>query len=132
MAGDAWASAASAAESVATVLEMAGMAVIAFGALATTLLFLYQYAQTRAFAAAYHQYRSNLGRAILLGLEFLVAADIVGTVTVAPTYESLGILALIVIIRTFLSFSLQVEIEGRWPWRRSEAVASSARRDVPG
>lgn len=63
-------------------------------------------------------FRSSLGRAILLGLEFLVAADIINTVAVTPTLLSIAVLAGIVIIRTFLSFSLEVEIEGRWPWDR--------------
>ena len=63
-------------------------------------------------------FRSSLGRAILLGLEFLVAADIINTVAVTPTLLSVAVLAGIVIIRTFLSFSLEVEIEGRWPWQR--------------
>jgi uncharacterized membrane protein len=67
---------------------------------------------------AYEGFRADLGRGILLGLEFLVAADIIGTVAVTPTFESLGVLAAIVLIRTFLSFSLEVEIEGRWPWQR--------------
>ena len=61
------------------------------------------------------------GRGILLGLELLVAADIIGTVAVTPSIENLLILGLIVLIRTFLSFSLEVEIEGRWPWRQAEA-----------
>ena len=65
-------------------------------------------------------YRSNLGRAILLGLEFLVAADIIGTVSIDPTFESLGSLGMIVLIRTFLSFSLEVEINGRWPWEEGD------------
>ena len=64
-------------------------------------------------------FRSNLGRSILLGLEFLVAADIINTVAVEPTIQSLIVLAGIVLIRTFLSFSLEVEIEGRWPWRKA-------------
>ena len=63
-------------------------------------------------------FRSNLGRSILLGLEFLVAADIINTVAVEPTIQSLIVLAGIVLIRTFLSFSLEVEIEGRWPWQK--------------
>ena len=62
----------------------------------------------------------QFGRAILLGLEFLAAADIIGTVAITPSFQSLGILGLIVAIRTLLSFSLEVEIEGRWPWRRHE------------
>jgi uncharacterized membrane protein len=65
--------------------------------------------------------RSNLGRAILLGLEFLVAADIIDTVAIEPTLDSVAVLAGIVLIRTFLSWSLEVEIEGRWPWNRAAA-----------
>ena len=65
--------------------------------------------------------RSSLGRAILLGLEFLVAADIINTVAVQPTLGSVAVLAGIVAIRTFLSFSLETEIEGRWPWQRGNA-----------
>jgi len=65
--------------------------------------------------------RSNLGRAILLGLEFLVAADIIHTVAIEPTLDSVVVLACIVLIRTFLSWSLEVEIEGRWPWQRAAA-----------
>ena len=72
--------------------------------------------------------RSNLGRAILLGLEFLVAADIVHTVAIEPTLDSLAVLAGIVLIRTFLSFSLEIELEGRWPWQRAQAEAPQARR----
>jgi uncharacterized membrane protein len=64
-------------------------------------------------------FRSDLGRSILLGLEFLVAADIVNTVAIDPTLDSLAVLAGIVLIRTFLSFSLEVEIDGRWPWQRA-------------
>lgn len=64
-------------------------------------------------------FHSGLGRSILLGLEFLVAADIINTVAVEPTIQSLLVLAGIVLIRTFLSFSLEVEIEGRWPWQRA-------------
>ena len=66
----------------------------------------------------YRQYRQRLGRAILLGLELLVAGDIIRTVAVTPTFESAGVLAVIVLIRTFLSFSLEVELEGRWPWSK--------------
>ena len=76
---------------------------------------------TVGWPAAYHRYRAELARGILLGLELLVAADIVGTVAVTPTFESLAVLGLIVLIRTFLSFSLEVEIEGRWPWQHSAA-----------
>ncbi len=66
----------------------------------------------------YQQFRQQLGRSILLGLELLVAADIIRTVAVTPTPTSVLVLALIVIIRTFLSFSLELEITGRWPWQK--------------
>jgi len=66
----------------------------------------------------YRPYRQSLGRSILLGLELLVAADIVRTVAVHPTLESVAILGGIVLIRTFLSFSLEAEISGRWPWQK--------------
>jgi uncharacterized membrane protein len=102
---------------IATVIEVAGVGIIVVGVLIASALFL-----RRGFGSdwnkAYQGFRADLGRGILLGLEFLVAADIIGTVAVAPTFESLGVLAAIVLIRTFLSFSLEVEIEGRWPWQR--------------
>ncbi|WP_417308862.1 DUF1622 domain-containing protein [Devosia sp.] len=75
---------------------------------------------------AYHRMRSTLGRAILLGLELLVAADIINTVAIEPSLGSLGILAGVVLIRTFLSLSLEVEIEGRWPWRRNAPSNTTA------
>ena len=65
----------------------------------------------------YRGFRQQLGRSILLGLELLVAADIIRTVAVTPTLSSVAVLALIVVIRTFLSFSLELEITGRWPWQ---------------
>lgn len=68
----------------------------------------------------YGQVRHRLGRGILLGLEFLVAADIIHTVAVELTFETVGILAIIVLIRTFLSFTLEVELSGRWPWQKKE------------
>ena len=69
----------------------------------------------------YSSYRQDIGRAILLGLEFLIAGDIIRTVVVAPTIQNVLILGLIVLIRTFLSLSLQLEIEGKLPWRREGA-----------
>jgi uncharacterized membrane protein len=75
--------------------------------------------------SVYRSYRQLLGRSILLGLELLVAADIIRTVAVAPTYDSVGVLAIIVLIRTFLSFSLELEITGRWPWQKEPAASGS-------
>jgi uncharacterized membrane protein len=76
--------------------------------------------------SVYRSYRQLLGRSILLGLELLVAADIIRTVAVTPTFESVGVLAIIVLIRTFLSFSLELEITGRWPWQKQPANSETA------
>jgi uncharacterized membrane protein len=73
--------------------------------------------------------RTVFGRSILLGLEFLVAADIIRTVAVEPSLENVAVLGLIVLIRTLLSFSLEVEIDGTWPWRRAAARAGTVARD---
>lgn len=108
---------ASVAEPISQVIEACGIAIIILGAILATLLFFRALYAQKAFGDAYHRFRSDLGRGILLGLEFLVAADIIGTVAVDPTFQNLGVLGLIVLIRTFLSFSLEVEINGRWPWQ---------------
>ncbi len=110
---------ASLAHGITRVFEVAGISAILIGALLATALFLRQTLGARGFEKAYRDYRSHLGRAILLGLELMVAADIIGTVAVEPTFRNLGVLGLIVAIRTFLSFSLEVEINGRWPWQAS-------------
>ena len=105
------------------IVEIVGIAIIvvgAFGSLASFLAGLARRAAPRADLVA--AFRSGLGRSILLGLEFLVAADIINTVAVEPTVQSLVVLAGIVLIRTFLSFSLEVEIDGRWPWQKREGT----------
>lgn len=107
-------------EAVGTVVDVAGVVAIVIGALIATAVFGYRVAQRTELHSAYRSYRHGLGRAILLGLELLVAADIIRTVAIAPTFTSLGVLGLIVLVRTFLSFSLEVELEGRWPWQRSQ------------
>jgi uncharacterized membrane protein len=83
------------------------------------------------FEDAYRGFRRNLGRAILLGLEFLVAADIINTVAIRPAPRDVLVLAGIVLIRTFLSFSLEVEISGRWPWRRADAAPRRSSGETP-
>ncbi|MGQ9368201.1 DUF1622 domain-containing protein [Azospirillum sp. ST 5-10] len=109
---------------ISTVIEGAGVAVIVLGAAVALVVFAVQLGRGVAWGEAYHLLRTSLARGILLGLEFLVAADIIGTVAVEPTLSNLAVLALIVVIRTFLSFSLEVEIEGRWPWRKAAAKRS--------
>src|SRR5215212_4959904 len=113
---------------IATGIEVTGVGIIVVGATAATVVFVYGGLMSVGWPAAFRRYRANLGRGILLGLELLVAADIIGTVAVTPSFENLAILGLIVLIRTFLSFSLEVEIEGRWPWQRAGAEASGEQR----
>ncbi len=113
-------------EPVATALELFGVAVIVLGTLIATLIFLREWRGARR-QGAYERYRANLGRGILLGLELLVGADIVATVTAPLTFTSVGMLGLIVLIRTFLSFSLETEIEGCWPWQRRQRAEAGSR-----
>jgi uncharacterized membrane protein len=103
---------------IGTVIDAIGVLIVAVGALVATFKFIKS--QGADPESAYKLYRQNLGRAILLGLEFLVAGDIIRTVVVAPSMENVLVLAIIVIIRTFLSFSLQLEVEGRLPWKNQK------------
>ncbi|MDP8905100.1 MAG: DUF1622 domain-containing protein [Chloroflexota bacterium] len=108
------------AEAVGIVADGVGVVLIVAGTIVAFARFglnLYR----RSGVRLYHRLRTDIGRSILLGLEVLVAADIIRTVAIEPTFESLGILAGIVLIRTFLSFALEVELTGRWPWQRSQA-----------
>jgi uncharacterized membrane protein len=106
-------------EQLAKLLEIAGVAIILGGVALATAGFLRGGLNSNDWRLSYEQYRANLGRGILLGLELLVGADIIGTITAPLTFESVGLLAIIVVIRTFLSFSLETEIEGCWPRRRA-------------
>ena len=102
--------------------ESAGVAAVIIGCLIA--LVAYAAAAPRD-DAAYRALRRGIGRAILLGLELFVAGDIIRTVTVSPTFTTVGVLAIIVAIRTFLSFTLEVEIDGRWPWQKAPAPSTA-------
>jgi uncharacterized membrane protein len=104
-------------------IEGAGIFIIVFGAVMASVVFVRRYFLEKTNADAYYHYRSQLGRAILLGLEFFVAADIIRTVVIEPSFVNVGVLGLVVLIRTFLSFALEVEINGHWPWRDSDYAA---------
>jgi uncharacterized membrane protein len=106
----------------ARVVELAGVAVLLLGALFAAGAFARRLARRAAFESAYHSLRADLGRAILLGLELLVIADIIGTVAIEPTLQNLSVLAVIVAIRTFLSFALELEVSGRWPWQKAQGA----------
>lgn len=99
-----------------TVMEVAGVAIIVLGAAGAGAVAIARVA--RRATDVYTSFRREFGRVVLLGLEVLVAADIVRTVAVDPTLQSVAVLGGIVLIRTFLSFSLELEINGRWPWQK--------------
>ncbi len=100
--------------------EVVGIGVIVGGFFIATVRSLARLKEPNGTSAAYQTMRSIFGRSVLLGLEILVAADIINTVAVDPTLDSLLVLGLLVLIRTFLSFALDVELEGSWPWRKRE------------
>jgi uncharacterized membrane protein len=104
------------------VVEAAGAGIMIFGGLGAFVVFVPRAlrAETVQAGSAYADLRRDLGRCILLGLEVLIVADIVRTIIVAPTLESVAVLGSIVVIRILLSFSLEVEIDGVWPWRRRQ------------
>jgi uncharacterized membrane protein len=116
-------------ETVGKSIDVVGVLAIIAGGAVSTASFLRDL-RSQPGTDAYRAFRASLGRSILLGLEILVAADIIRTVAATPTFESVGVLAGIVLIRTFLSFSLEVELEGRFPWRRA-VTQGSGTTEIP-
>jgi uncharacterized membrane protein len=100
-------------ETIGTAIDVFGVAIILFGIMLATGRYL-----LKRPANPYRRYRTEIGQSLLLGLEVLVAADIVKTIAVTPTLVSISVLGLLVVIRTFLSWTLTLEVEGRWPWQR--------------
>ena len=111
-------------EAVGKAIDAIGVFAIVAGVLFTTGSALRDLSQRRS--DTYSRFRRLLGRSILLGLELLVAADIIRTVAVTPTFQSISVLAGIVVIRTFLSWSLELEISGRWPWQKKTATHAAS------
>jgi uncharacterized membrane protein len=108
-------------EKIGMAIDAAGVVVIVTGAAIAFVIAAVR--RSRRESEVYRRFRQQLGQTILLGLELLVAGDIVRTVAASPSLTSVAILAAIVLIRTFLSFSLEVEITGRWPWQKREITA---------
>jgi uncharacterized membrane protein len=120
-------------ETVGKAVDVVGVIAIIAGGTIAVVAFA-RNLRDRSGGDAYRALRASLGRSILLGLEILVAADIIRTVAATPTFQSVGVLAGIVLIRTFLSFSLEVELEGRFPGvvpQRGRAPPSSPPRHRP-
>lgn len=107
-------------EMAATLLEMLGISVIILYVLYSSFSALIKIFRKKDTHDLYQLYKHQLARGILLGLEILVAADIIHTVAVELSFESLGVLAVIVLIRTFLSFTLELEATGKWPWDQKD------------
>lgn len=97
-------------------IEAVGVAVIVLGVLFASWRYVPQLFGDD-FEGTFRAYRRGIGRAILLGLEILIAGDIIRTVAIDPRFRSVGVLAVIVAIRSFISLELELEIEGRWPWQ---------------
>jgi uncharacterized membrane protein len=106
-------------ELVSSAFELAGVSVLAFGAVLAFVRFVVSLIRSRDGTVAYRHLRLYLGRSIMIGLELLIAADIIHSVAVNPTFATVGVLGLIVLVRTFLSWSIDVEINGEWPWQRT-------------
>lgn len=111
-------------EAVGRAIDLAGVVAIAGGI--ALVLALTAGSMARGESGIYGRFRQQLGRVILLGLELLVAADIIRTVAVTPTLASVVVLGVIVLVRTFLSFSLEVELTGQWPWQRTSRLQNAA------
>src|SRR3954454_2849253 len=107
-------------EKVGKIIDSVGVAIIVGGAILAAVIAARGLAARQA--EVYADFRKFLGRSILLGLELLVAADIIRTVAVTPTVKSVSVLAGIVLIRTFLSFSIELETTGHWPWEKKPAT----------
>jgi len=97
-------------------IEAAGILVVVMGSCVSSVVFVRTFRHLPE-GIAYRTLRRQLGRSIILGLEFLIAGDIIRTVVVADTLENVAVLGLIIVIRTFLSVTLHLEVEGRWPWQ---------------
>jgi uncharacterized membrane protein len=125
--GGAFAAAHGVIEAVALGIELLAIVIIVVAIVSGTARYAAALRRRPAGSGTYGTYRERVGRGLLLGLELLVAADVIRTVALEPTLSNLGALGLLVLIRTFLSWSLVVEIEGRWPWqarRRPDAGAT--------
>jgi uncharacterized membrane protein len=114
---------------VVKVVEAVGAGIMVFGGLGAFVAFTLRARRADTLQESYPALRRDLGRCILLGLEVLIVADIVRTIIVDPTLESVAVLGSIVVIRILLSFSLEVEIDGVWPWHRRQFDSGAAGRE---
>src|SRR5688572_2426548 len=117
---------------ISEVIYFTGVIIIALGAVIGVALGARDLIRQEATVKAYSHLRTFLGRSLLLGLEFLVAGDIIKTVAIETTFDSVIVLAIIVLVRTVLSLSIDVEIDGRWPWHAAQYVGVTEAVDAAG
>jgi uncharacterized membrane protein len=116
-------------EIVALMIELLAVAIIVAAILYASTRAVSESIKHRTFEEAYAQYKGQLGRSLLLGLEILIAADVIRTVALEPTLNSVAVLGVLIVIRTFLSWSLILEMEGRWPWQMTRGSESRSAGD---
>ena len=107
-------------EKASHLISLVGVVVVVGGFLWSAIQYARGFRHLGA-APAFHAFKVRLGRALMLGLEILVVADVIETITVEPTWSSLAVLAVLVVLRTIVSWTLTLEVEGRWPWQPEEA-----------
>ena len=119
-------------EVVSNVIDGAGVLVIIVGITIATVSFIRRWLKRDAPKAhrSYKLFRASIGRSILLGLELLIAGDIIRTVAIDLNYQNLGTLAILVLIRSFLSVNLEMEIEGRWPWQQGQGPLPGSQEPI--
>lgn len=110
-------------QTIGEFIDLFGVLVIVSGAVVAILTAVRDVLNKKQRPGVYRSFRQNLGRSILLGLEFLVAGDIIRSVTGTPNFTSVGVLVVIVLVRSFLSMTFEMEIEGHWPWQRPKDKA---------
>ena len=108
-------------ELIAMAFELVGVGILILGSIIAFVHYLVTLIRSWKNHMAYRDLRLDLGRAILVALELLIVADIIRSVAIDPSFASVGVLGLIVLVRTFLSWSLEVEINGEWPWNRASS-----------
>jgi len=112
-------------EIISLLIELLAVAIIVAAIVVATVRAASEALQRNRFEDAYAEYKAQLGRSLLLGLEILIAADVIRTVALEPTLTSVMVLGVLIVIRTFLSWSLILEMEGRWPWQARSENASA-------
>jgi uncharacterized membrane protein len=114
------------------IVDGAGVTVMVVGIITAAVRFGQRLTRGDDSTEPYPALRRELGRSVLLGLELLVAGDIIRSVALSPTFESVGVLAVIVVVRSFLSTTLEMEISGRWPWQRTAGPSPADPSPAPG